>query len=346
MGGEQLHEWAFKLAAWRAPHGLEGGEENASTAVVEGSRRTSAPGSWAAACSAAARPLGGGPLERLVGDDPPFHMPVFVLTHHEREPLDLQGDTTFHFVTDGVESALAQAGAAGEEVTSLLGGGAEAVQQYLAAGLVDEMLLNVAPVLLGSGERLFENVGDADGLEQVEAIAAPERHPPDLPAAPPSALAAGDDRAEAGPAEFHQPLEDLLAGNLLVLIPPGGERFWHAHLQHFGEHLGGLLGVGEGAQLLRPVGLDESGDRRRRLRVDAVVGGGDVGVAGRVVEEVAPGERVLFGEAEVGVEPARKRASGPSGASCERPRRRRRSARSVWRSSSSTWSAALEGKWS
>ena len=115
------------------------------------------------------------------GEDPPFHVPVFVLTHHEREPLEL-GDTTFHFVTDGIESALEQARAAAGGKDVSIGGGAEAIQQYLAAGLVDEMLLNVAPVLLGAGERLFDNLGGAD-LEPRAGRSGrrPRRDPPEVP---------------------------------------------------------------------------------------------------------------------------------------------------------------------
>ena len=106
------------------------------------------------------------------GDNPPFHHPVFVLTRHAREPLKLKGGTTFTFVTDGITSALEQArrAAGGKDVS--LAGGAKAAQQYLAAGLVDEMELNVVPTLLGSGERLFEGIGDdLHGLELVRTIA-------------------------------------------------------------------------------------------------------------------------------------------------------------------------------
>ena len=103
------------------------------------------------------------------GDDPPFHTPVYVLTHHPRERLEMEGGISFTFVTDGIESALGQArrAAAGQDV--LLGGGANVVQQYLAAGLVDEFELHIVPILLG--ERLLENVGSL-GLEQVRAIEA------------------------------------------------------------------------------------------------------------------------------------------------------------------------------
>jgi dihydrofolate reductase len=174
-GGMQLHQWAFKLAAWREPHGQEGGDVNASTAVVEETLDNigatvmgrkmfgGGPGPW-----------GEEPWNGWWGDDPPFHTPVFVLTHHAREPLEMQGGTTFTFITDGIERALEQAkdAAAGKDVS--LGGGAGAVQQYLAAGLLDELQLNVVPVLLGDGTRLFDNLGGAEvELEPVRAIEAP-----------------------------------------------------------------------------------------------------------------------------------------------------------------------------
>jgi dihydrofolate reductase len=173
-GGTQLHEWALKLEAWRKPHGREGGEVNASTEVMEEAFDNvgaivmgrnmfgGGPGPW-----------GEEPWEGWWGDDPPFHMPVFVLTHHEREPLE-KGDTTFAFVTDGIESALEQARevAGGKEVS--LGGGANAAQQYLAAGLIDELQLNVVPVLLGEGARLFEaGAGAGAELDLVRVIDAP-----------------------------------------------------------------------------------------------------------------------------------------------------------------------------
>jgi dihydrofolate reductase len=171
--GESLHEWVFPLKAWREPHGKEGGEENASNAVVEEAQ------SNVGAEIMGRGKFGGGPgpwpddaWNGWWGDDPPFRMPVFVLTHHEREPLTLS-DTTFTFVTDGIESALAQArdAAAGKDVT--IGGGADAINQYLAAGLVDEIELHVSPILLGGGERLFEGVGPGVSLEQIRAVDAP-----------------------------------------------------------------------------------------------------------------------------------------------------------------------------
>src|SRR5215218_7967057 len=158
-GGGQLHQWVIKLDAWRQSHGHGPGEVNPSNAVVAEAMEN------VGAVIMGRNMFGGGPgpwdesWRGWWGEDPPFHVPVFVLTHHEREPLEMEGGTTFHFVTDGVESALTQAreAAAGKDVR--LGGGAEAAQQYLRAGLVDELQLNVVPVLLGAGERLFENVG-------------------------------------------------------------------------------------------------------------------------------------------------------------------------------------------
>ena len=96
------------------------------------------------------------------GDDPPYHAPVFVLTHNPREPLTMQGGTTFTFVTDGIESALAQAREAAGDGDVAIAGGAATVNQYLAAGLIDELRLHVAPVLLGAGERLLDSVGNFD----------------------------------------------------------------------------------------------------------------------------------------------------------------------------------------
>ena len=176
IGGERLHEWVTSLAAWRAPHGLEGGEVNESSRVVEESLANIGatimgrnmfgghPGPWDAR-----KPWNG-----WWGDNPPFHHPVFVLTHHARAPLALEGGTTFTFVTDGIEPALEQArrAAGGKDVS--LAGGAKAAQQYLAAGLVDEMEINLVPTLLGGGERLFDGgLDDLHGLELVRTVATP-----------------------------------------------------------------------------------------------------------------------------------------------------------------------------
>ena len=175
IGGMRLHEWAFALEAWRAQHGLEGGEVNASTKVVDESLANIGatimgrnmfgghPGGWSR----------DQPWNGWWGEDPPFHHPVFVLTHHPREPLVLEGGTSFTFVTNGIEAALEQARRAARDKDVSLAGGAKAAQQYIAAGLVDEMEINLAPTLLGSGERLFDGVDDdLHGLELVRTVAA------------------------------------------------------------------------------------------------------------------------------------------------------------------------------
>ena len=174
VGGEQLHDWALELKAWREPHGMEGGEENASTPVMK--ERTADIGAEIMGRGMFGPPdggpWGGEPWQGWWGEDPPFHTPVFVLTHHEREPLTLS-DTTFTFVTDGIGSALEQARdvAGGKDV--LIGGGADVINQYLAAGLVDQVALHVVPILLGGGERLFAGVGPDLQLEQLRAVEAP-----------------------------------------------------------------------------------------------------------------------------------------------------------------------------
>jgi dihydrofolate reductase len=173
-GGEELHEWVVGLKAWRASHGMEGGEVNASSEIFEEVRDN--VGAEIMGRGKFGPPEGGPwsdePWTGWWGEDPPFHMPVFVLTHHEREPLTL-ADTTFTFVTDGIESALAQAtdAAGGKDV--FLGGGPDSINQYLAAGLVDEIHLHVAPILLGGGKRLFEGVGPDLRLEELRAVEAP-----------------------------------------------------------------------------------------------------------------------------------------------------------------------------
>jgi dihydrofolate reductase len=174
VGGEDLHQWVVDLEAWRRQHGLEGGEVNASTPVVEELQ------SNVGTTVMGRNMFGGGPgpwredppWNGWWGDDPPFHTPVFVLTHHPREPVEMEGGTTFIFVTDGIESALEQAKEAAVGRDVMIGGGANVVQQYLAAGLVDEFELHMVPILLRDGERLLENVGSLE-LEQVRAIEAP-----------------------------------------------------------------------------------------------------------------------------------------------------------------------------
>ncbi|CAN5427047.1 MAG: dihydrofolate reductase family protein [Actinomycetota bacterium] len=174
VGGMDMHEWGVKLEVWRKQHGLEGGEVNASTPVVEEIQSNIGAGVMGR------NMFGGGPgpwsedepWNGWWGDNPPFHTPVFVLTHHPREPLEMEGGTTFIFVTYGIESALEQANRAADGRDVLLGGGANVVQQYLAAGLIDEFDLHVVPILLVEGERLFENIGRLE-LEQVRAVEGP-----------------------------------------------------------------------------------------------------------------------------------------------------------------------------
>ena len=170
--GQELHGWLLPLKAFRESHGEEGGEVNASTPFAEDIL------AGAGATIMGRNMFGGGPgswdesWQGWWGDDPPFHHPVFVLTSHPRESLELQGGTTFHFVTDGIGSALERARAAAGEKEVSLGGGASVAQQYLAAGLLDEIVVSIVPVLLGDGARLFERLG-AVKLEQVESVAAP-----------------------------------------------------------------------------------------------------------------------------------------------------------------------------
>jgi dihydrofolate reductase len=174
VGGMALHEWAFPLAAFREAHGEEGGEVNESTPVMEGMAENVGAGIMGRGMfGGGPGPWGDDPWNGWWGENPPFHHPVFVLTHHAREPLEL-GDTTFHFVTEGIESALEQAkGVAGDEDVTI-GGGASVAQQYLAAGLIDEFEVSVAPLLLRGGARLFDNLGGAKiELEQVRTIGAP-----------------------------------------------------------------------------------------------------------------------------------------------------------------------------
>ena len=159
-GGEQLHEWAFATRTFRAVHGIEGGAtgpdddiaaqyfQNVGATIMGRHMFGGGDGPW-----------GFSPWNGWWGENPPFHMPVFVLTHHARDPLEMQGGTTFHFVTEGIHAALQRAKDAGRGKDITLGGGAAVAQQYLKAGLIDEMDIHVVPVLLGDGARLFDNTG-------------------------------------------------------------------------------------------------------------------------------------------------------------------------------------------
>jgi dihydrofolate reductase len=172
-GGMALHEWVVELAAWRKPHGREGGEVNASSEVFEAAtvdigavvmgRNMFGPvrGPWS-------EPLWNG----WWGDEPPFRVPVFVLTHHEREPLTL-GETTFHFVTGRIEEAISRAREAAAERDVAIGGGGETIQQAIRAGLLDELWVAQVPLILGAGVRLLDDIGSDTKLEQLRVVDAP-----------------------------------------------------------------------------------------------------------------------------------------------------------------------------
>ena len=171
-GGMRLHEWVFATHAWQEQHGKGGGERNADSQVIEDAVRN------VGAYIMGRKMFGGGdgPWDESWrgwwGEEPPFHTPVYVLTHHEREPLPMLAGTTFTFVTGGIEAALAQARAAAGGQDVRIAGGASAVRQYLAAGLLDQLTLDIVPIVLGAGERLLEDVGDPL-LEPATVVASP-----------------------------------------------------------------------------------------------------------------------------------------------------------------------------
>jgi dihydrofolate reductase len=177
-GGMALHEWVFKLSSWRGAHNREGGEgdENPSNAVMEAiqenvgavvmGRNMFGPvrGEW-----------GGEDWKGWWGEEPPFHAPVFVLTHHPRDSFELSGGTSFHFVTDGIESAMAQARAAAGEKDVSIGGGASTLRQAIAAGELEEIVVHQVPILLGGGESLFASLAaGAASFELRDAVQGPE----------------------------------------------------------------------------------------------------------------------------------------------------------------------------
>jgi dihydrofolate reductase len=175
-GGERLHEWALPLASWREHHGRSGGEINADDEVVaESLEATGAVVMGRRMFSGGEGPWGDDPrADGWWGDEPPFRVPVFVLTHHPRETVSKRGGTSFTFVTDGIEAALELARAAAGDKDVLLAGGAGVAQQYLNAGLVDELQIHVAPVLLGGGVRLFDRLGPGPiELETTRVIDSP-----------------------------------------------------------------------------------------------------------------------------------------------------------------------------
>jgi dihydrofolate reductase len=175
VGAMEVHEWFFPLKAFREMHGEAGGEVNASSAVVE--ERQTNLGATIMGRNMFGPVRGPWPDQSWRGwwgEDPPYHHPVFVLTHHPREPLEMEGGTTFHFVSDGIESALTQAKEAARGRDVWLAGGASVVNQYLAARLVDEIDVSIAPLILGAGERLFEGLDRGTlSLKQIRTVDAP-----------------------------------------------------------------------------------------------------------------------------------------------------------------------------
>jgi dihydrofolate reductase len=166
-GGERIHEWAYGLKSWREPHGMQGGETGPDNDVLEESfKRNGAIIMGRRMFSGGAGPWEDDPgADGWWGGDPPFHVPVFVLTHHPRETVTKQGGTTFTFVTDGIESALERARAAAGDKDVGLAGGANVAQQYLRAGLLDELQIHLLPLLLGDGVRLFEGHLESQRVE-------------------------------------------------------------------------------------------------------------------------------------------------------------------------------------
>jgi dihydrofolate reductase len=171
-GGMRLHDWVLATRAWREQHDVAGGErsidDDVAATLFDGvgayimGRNMFSPGrgAWDESWTG------------WWGDDPPYHVPVYVLTHHERAPLKMAGGTTFFFVTDGIQAALEQARAAAGDGDVMIGGGASTVRQYLAAGLLDELFLHIAPITLGAGERLLDGVGGVT-FEPVDVVASP-----------------------------------------------------------------------------------------------------------------------------------------------------------------------------
>jgi len=174
-GTDNFLDWIFKLRAFREMQGLEGGETGPSDDVM---RETAAnlgatvmgrnmfgggPGAWSESK----------PWDGWWGEDPPYHTPVFVITHYARPPLPMEGGTVFNFVTEGIEAALERGKEAAGDRDVRIGGGANTVNQYLRAGMVDEIELHVVPVLIGAGERLFVDLGDnRPRLELIRTVAA------------------------------------------------------------------------------------------------------------------------------------------------------------------------------
>lgn len=173
-GGEALHDWIFPTRHWRQMLGQEGGDEGLDNDfLVAGNRDIGATIMGRNMFGPIRGPWGDDEWTGWWGDNPPYHHPVFVLTHYPHPPIQMEGGTTFNFVTDGIEAALEQARAAADGLDIRLGGGAATIQQYLRAGMIDEMHVAIAPILLGGGERLFDNLEGPVGYECVELVSSP-----------------------------------------------------------------------------------------------------------------------------------------------------------------------------
>jgi dihydrofolate reductase len=175
VGGERLHEWAFATRSFGRIHGTPGeGEGLDDQFITRGDAGVGATIMGRNMFGPIRGPWGNEQWTGWWGDDPPFHHPVFVLTHHPQPSITMQRGTTFHFVSDGIEAALAKAFEAAEGQDVRIGGGPSAIQQYLRAGLIDELHIAIVPLLLGSGERLFDHLdGSPAGYECVEFVSSP-----------------------------------------------------------------------------------------------------------------------------------------------------------------------------
>jgi dihydrofolate reductase len=173
VGGLALHDWIVTTYSWLQMHGKEGGAGGIDDDFA--ARSSKNVGAWILGRNMFGPFRGPWPdmnWKGWWGNDPPFHVPVFILTHHARPPIQMEGNTTFHFVTGGIHEALDQARRAADGMDVQIGGGPNAIQQYLRAGLIDELHVAIAPVLLGGGERLFEGIDlRALGYECVQFVA-------------------------------------------------------------------------------------------------------------------------------------------------------------------------------
>jgi dihydrofolate reductase len=173
VNGPDLMEWFFHTDVWRRMHGHADGETGVDNTIA--ARAFEGVGAWILGRNMFGPIRGPWPDDSWKGwwgDEPPYHTPVFVLTHHSRPPLEMAGGTTFHFVTDGIHAALEQAKAAAAGRDVRIGGGAATIRQYLRAGLIDELSLAIRPVLLGAGEHLWNGIDlRAAGYQCTQSIA-------------------------------------------------------------------------------------------------------------------------------------------------------------------------------